>query len=96
MTTESILHTFKEGSIIAHSDPINNGVFSIKYNKLISNKIKESIKNINNLSENDYICLSNLIKRNYFNVIKEIKYNYDRKDFKTIDYRFTIEYFKIS
>ena len=96
MTTESILHTFKEESIISHVDPINNGIFSIKYNKVISKKIKESIKNINNLNENDYICLSNLMKRNYFNVISEIKYNYDKKDCTANNYRFTIEYFKIS
>ena len=95
-TIENILHTFKENSIIAQIDPFSNGLFTIKYNEVVKAKIKELIININDLTETEYTYLSNIIKRNFYNVVSEIKYDYDRKEIKKNNYRFSVEYFKIS
>ena len=93
---KNILHTFKENSIIAQIDPFSNGLFTIKYNEVVKAKIKELIININDLTETEYTYLSNIIKRNFYNVVSEIKYDYDRKEIKKNNYRFSVEYFKIS
>lgn len=95
-TTENILHTFKENSIIAQSDPFNNGIFSVIYNTVVRNKINDSIQDINNLKEEEYISLSNISRRNYYNIVSKIEYEYDRLNFGKNDFKFCIEYFKIS